>query len=223
MSRRGSLSAERQGGEIFLRNRSLYDHRKDHPWLIGALGDPDSGVWFVGENPSLRHVERARHRSGGPPTENDQWSASRGDKLFRDLLVKHGFKRGSSEAPGGWQCYITNVIKETDYVATWRRAPAERRLQAIDMWAPVFRWQLESAKPHLVVALGKTVRAGIHHLAAQGIKFPRVESVQHYSYVAFRPEGKLRPMHPRRVAEYDREFARIAKLHREMRERRGRD
>ena len=105
--------------DVFRLNRKLIDHRNAHPWLLGALGDPDSGIWFVAENPSLRQVERARNPDGGVPTPEAQWFASKGDTLLRETLVLHGFKTGTVESLGGWKCYVTNVIKQADYAKDW--------------------------------------------------------------------------------------------------------
>lgn len=204
----------RRIGEVFDAHPEMYDHRPEFPWLTGAVGEPVSGIWFVGENPSLGQVERVRDPQGGPPTHEAQWWASRGDRLFRDLLVKHGFKCSSPEAHGGWQCYITNLIKEADYAGRWRGSPIERRRRAALVWLPVLRWELEQSLPHLVVALGQTVRKALSELERRGLRLPRVETVQHYSYVALRPRGKQGPMHPERVAEYNEEFRRISSIHR---------
>jgi hypothetical protein len=91
---------------VFRAHPELYDHRRDYPWLIACLGDPFAPVWFVAENPSLTQVARALAR-----TPEDQWNVSPGDKLFRRQLVKHGFKHGGVDEPGGWHCYITDTIK----------------------------------------------------------------------------------------------------------------
>lgn len=196
--------------QIFEANPTVANHRDRFPWLTGALGDPEAGVWFVGENPSLGQVERVQDPLGGAPTEEAQWWASRGDQLFREMLVKHGFKSAPVKAHGGWRCYITNIIKEADYAEHWRGSPAERQTNAIAAWTPVFRWELETSRPSLVVALGKTVRQALSRAERLGIVLPETMVVQHYSYVALRPRGKQGPMHPERVAEYDREFAAVA-------------
>lgn len=197
---------------VLAADRDVDDHLQEFPWLIGALGEPDSAVWFVGENPSLTMVERARNPDGGRPTEDAQWWASRGDRLFRDLLYKHGFKRSPPEASGGWQCYITNIIKQPDYAKLWRNKSQRRRNEAALRWAPLFQWELEQGRPRLVVALGKTVEKMLKSLDGTRIDLPALECIPHYSYVAHRPRGKLGPMHPERVAAYDEEFRRIAGL-----------
>jgi hypothetical protein len=202
----------RRTNDVSQANPQSWDHLGEFPWLTGALGDPHSGIWFVAENPSLGRIERVRDPNGGPPTEEAQWWASRGDRLFRELLVKHGFKSTPPEQHGGWRCYITNAIKEADYAQNWRGSPAERRRRAAQTWAPVLEWEMKQSRPRLVVALGKTVRDVLSEISRGGIRFPRIETVQSYAYVALRPRGTQGPMHPERVREYDDEFGRIASI-----------
>src|SRR5687768_12537190 len=104
------LLAERVG-HIFRASAALSDHRVDFPWLTNSLGDPFAGVWFVAEYPSLGQVERG----GAAPSVETQWAVSRGDRLFREALVGAGFKDGASDSPGGWRCYVTNIIKHAAY------------------------------------------------------------------------------------------------------------
>ena len=198
--------------EVYRSHPDLYDHRKSFPWLTGSLGDPNSRIWFVGENPSLGQVERFSDQHGGHITEEAQWSGSRGDKLFRSMLVKHGFKQAPAESHGGWSCYITNAIKEADYAQRWRGSPMERRRNAALVWAPVLKWELENSRPIMVVALGKTVRQTLTYLEKYGLVFPNIITVQHYSYVALRPRGKQGPMHPERAKEYDEEFDEVFRM-----------
>ena len=116
---------------MFRSNPEVRDHREAHPWLTGSLGDPMRRVWFVAENPRLRQAERVRDPAGGPPTEDAQWWASAGDRLFRTLLVRHGLKGGTIEAHGGWRCYITNLIKKAEYAHQWRGSKSERQRAAL--------------------------------------------------------------------------------------------
>lgn len=194
---------------VFASRPHLYNHRSKFPWLTGALGDPAAGIWFIAENPSLSQIERVTDPRGGPATEEAQWWASRGDRLFRDMLVKHGFKDGLADLHGGWRCYITNVIKEADYAENWRGSSLERQQAAALNWAPVLSWELEHSRPCLVVALGKTVTRALELIGAAGLRFPKIVTIQHYSYVALRPRGRQGPMHPARLEEYDREFASV--------------
>ncbi|MFC7540784.1 uracil-DNA glycosylase family protein [Siccirubricoccus deserti] len=140
--------------DAFRLNPGVGDHRPRHPWLTSSLGDPFSGVWFVAENPSLSQVQRARDPGGGPPTTEAQWLVSRGDRLFRQALVEHGFKDGPWDRRGGWRCYVTNLIKEADYAEAWKLRRERDHLRAAEAWAPVLRWQLDASRPRLVVLMG---------------------------------------------------------------------
>ncbi len=199
-------------GSTFQSHPSLYDHQKEFPWLTGALGDPDSGIWFIAENPSLTQVERVLNPDGNAPTEEAQWWASRGDKLFRDMLVTHGFKSGTIDSPDGWHCYITNVIKEADYSSRWHEKSQEMRNQAAEIWVPVLAWELATSKPRMVVILGGAADQLLNHLVSvRKIRLPEKMNIHHYSYIGQRAQGKLGPMHPDRVKQYSNDFDMIRK------------
>ena len=216
-----SLQFENQLAEhidsVFRHHQELNDHREIHPWLTGSLGDPFSGIWFVGENPSLRMVERASNSSGIPLTKEAQWAESRGDCLFREALVRYGFKDGCVDSPGGWHCYITNVMKEADYTHRVREKSPESRQEMANLWLPVLKWELEHSDPHIVVAMGGQVfdlLTYLHSFAA--LKLPCILKMTHYAYVGQRARGHQGPMHPERVQEYYAEMANIARKHNEL-------
>lgn len=200
-----------QTGLVFRTHPSLYDHRHDYPWLTGALGNPHSGIWFIAENPSLGQIERVQNPDGGLPTPEAQWWASRGDKLLRDMLVRHGFKHGTIDSPGGWNCYIINVVKETDYASRWREKTQEARNRAAEIWSGVLAWELANSKPKYVVILGGPAATLLDHLLSSGkIRLPRHDQIKHYAYIGQRAEGKLGPMHPDRVRRYSEDFEKIS-------------
>jgi hypothetical protein len=194
------------------------DHRKDHPWVTGYLGDPFAPVWFVAENPSLTQVEKV---SSSVATEELQWTISRGDRLFREMLFRYGFKAGtSSNSPGGWRCYITDVIKSTARVREHNEQPAAARRATADAWAPVLAWELERGRPQIIVSVGEVARSLLRQLIEKGaIPDPikewdaRFMHIPHYVYVMSRPDNrrKLPPGDPQRQEEYSRLFAEIAK------------
>ena len=194
----------------------LSDHRKDHPWLIGALGSDVAHIVFVGENPSLTQVERATDpHSGGPPTIESQWWQTDGDKLFRESLIECGFKSGSIASTGDWNCYITNVIKQPDYAEKWKKKSISKRCQFAEKWAPVLRFELSKMHPKLVVAMGDKAYLFLQHLIRNGLipRYP-VHKVWHYSYVGQRADAKRRlgPMNPVRVQEYKDQIRNVAEL-----------
>jgi hypothetical protein len=149
----------RQLDAVFRNHAELYDHRDRFPWVLACLGDPFASVWFVAENPSLTQVERAVDS-----TPEDQWNVSIGDKLFRQQLVAHGFKTGTTDSPGGWRCYITDVIKSVDRVHEWNKLPERDRLRVAVAWAPVLAWELELGQPKIVVSVGGNADLLLNHL-----------------------------------------------------------
>jgi hypothetical protein len=203
---------------VYQADRRIPDRRDDHPWVTGCLGDPDAPVWFFAEAPSLTRVE-SRLQRGGAQSREQQWDVSPGDKLFRQMLAKHGFKDGGAFAPGGWRCYITDVIKASYFVKDWKGRRGEERLAAAKAWSPVLRYELEAGRPQLAVVLGKNTLAPLEYLQRQGLipRLPLTIPIHHYSYIGSRPQGKLGPMHPERIAAWDADFAHIAELARNLR------
>lgn len=190
---------------VFADHPEIRDHRKEHSWLTGSLGDPCSDIWFVAESPSLIRIEAATKRgknSGSVLTPNSQWGTTKGSQVFRKALVNAGFKDPEWDSPDGWHCYITNVIKEAVYVKKWTK---EKKIKAAETWAPVLRWQLKQSSPKLVVLMGEAVEELMRHLERKGtIVLPPTKRIHHYSFIAYRPDKKRRlgPMHPDRIKEY---------------------
>ena len=173
---------------------------------LGCLGEPSASVWFVAEIPSLTQMERAID-----PTPEDQWNISPGDALFREQLVAHGFKFGSADSPGGWHCYITDVVKSVDQAKHWNKLPESTRKQIAEAWAPVLRWELELGQPTVVVSVGRNADHLLDHLLRRRLipSLPRRMKVDHYSYIGSRPDAQsgLGPRHPARIAAWSEQFA----------------
>lgn len=194
---------------VFRTHRQLVDHRGEFPWLTGSLGDPFSPVWFVAENPSLTQVRRV---TGATPEY--QWSQSEGDRLFREQLVKHGFKEGEPFTSGGWHCYITNIIKSAAVAKDWNVTKSDMKRLILEAWAPVFRYEVTSGAPRVLVFLGAAPQKYATDLHRRGLigNLPPTERIEHYSFLAFRPDHRGRPrQHPDRIAEWSDRFAAIAR------------
>ena len=78
----------------------------------------------------------------------------------------------------------------------------------------MLRLELERGELSLLVVLGKKTLAPLKHLAQNRLipALPDVATIYHYSYIGSRPQGKLGPLHPLRVAAWGDEFARIAAM-----------
>jgi hypothetical protein len=199
-----------------IRTHNIYNWLKEYPWLKGYLGNPHCPVWFVAENPSLRGVVRI-HKESNRASANLQWNAHAGDRLFREALVKAGFKTGDPLAAGGWKCYITDVIKEPEIVKDRnlkKRDPSYWKNQAM-RWRPVLIEEINSGRPKVLVAVGNQTRAILEFLKNQGVSLPKIDQIPHYSYIMFRPDRKtgLGPGHLARKREFIASVKRIRKLY----------
>ena len=94
----------------------------------------------------------------------------------------------------------------------WEQTADDVRLGVAKAWAAVLRFELETASPKLIVVLGKKTLEPLNHLSRKRLIPPLPESVTiyYYSYLGSRPQGKLGPLHPERIAAWDAEFAAIA-------------
>jgi hypothetical protein len=205
----------RKTKEVFDKHPSLFNHFSYNPWLEGALGNPFAGIMFIAENPSLTQVERAQGRRGSTATSDAQWNTSKGDLIFREALFEAGFKMTSPETPGGWKCYITNIIKEADYAKnTGAKTQADRNLSA-DIWFEVLKWEFETGKPKLIVTMGGQAEVLLRHLQVKnGLVLPRVINITHYAYIGQRPDRvrKLKAGDPIRIKEYKAEIAHVKRV-----------
>lgn len=186
----------------------------DYPWLTGQLGNINSPVWFIGENPSLSGV-RNIDRMSVDKTENLQWNSSSGDKLLREALSESGLKY---EVPGsneGWECYITNAIKEPEIVSERNKKKRDSSYwkEQAKRWMPVLQEQIDIGRPEVLVALGGQAEKILRYMITIGLQAPRIEKIHHYSYIMKRPEaGTSRgPGHPDRILEFKNSIREIAR------------
>ena len=99
-----------------IRDHALCDWFNEYPWLTGSLGNLKARVWFLGEYPSRAAVAKVDNRAkagGFEITANLQWSCLEDSaKLWREAVTEAGLKVGEPCDDSGWNCYITNIIKE---------------------------------------------------------------------------------------------------------------
>ena len=133
-----------------------------YQWLYGALSAVPSDVVFICENPSRDGVEKAdwAARCGGrQPDIEDQWRGSGpGDpatRIFRPVLCEFGLKLTPPGDRGGWQCYVTNVIKEMAVAKNWGELSLARVKypKAIE-WADILEWELQQIQPSWAFCVG---------------------------------------------------------------------
>ena len=193
---------------VFRAHPELADHRTDHPWLTGWLGDPDANVWFLSEAASQWRVEAVDRDHSRGFTPEDQWAVSPGDKRFREALYKAGFKGGGPLTSGGWQCYVGVLSKSHVDYATWRKLPDSTKFGLFETWAPGLRWELEQGQPKVVAAMGSVTERAIVHLVKSGAIPPprKLTRIWSYGYLMQPGPGSTPPMDPRKIATYEAQF-----------------
>jgi len=160
---------------------------EDFPWLYGALGKVPSDVMFICENPSLAGIKKANIDTidSGPPDIEAQWWGGSTDFAacrFRVALCKLKLKTSPPAARGGWECYITNVIKQSEKVIEREKLkPINKRQQARD-WSDILLWELVNVKPSYVFCVGVNSFKYVRMLQKEEFIpwFPMVE-ITHYS------------------------------------------
>jgi len=160
----------------------------DFPWVYGALGAVPSKVMFICENPSISGVRRANVDTidGGPPDIEAQWWGGRNNpaaKRFRRVLYEFGLKATPPGERGGWNCYITNVVKEANVAGAEQGAlTATERKEQAEEWADLLRWELENVKPRYVFCVGGRAFDAVKHLRAERLlPYFAPRKIGHYS------------------------------------------
>lgn len=125
-------------------------------WLYGALGVVPTSVMFVCGNPSQRGVEEKAgdaKRTGIQLTIEAQWGSGLPLTRLRPVLCRLGLKQGAPGAPGGWQCYLTNVVKEMTLKSLGSYSESEQHAKAL-AWAGILEWELQQVRPTWVFCMG---------------------------------------------------------------------
>jgi hypothetical protein len=160
----------------------------EYPWLYGALGAVPSDVMFICENPSIAGVRQANTDTidGGAPDIEAQWWGGRKNpaaKRFRPVLTEMGLKTNGPDQRGGWNCYITNVVKEANLAGADQqmKSTAERQEQARD-WADILKWEIEQVRPKRVFCVGSAAHAMVSFLRRERLlPFFTPHKIGHYS------------------------------------------
>jgi hypothetical protein len=160
---------------------------EDFPWLYGALGQVPSDVMFICENPSIAGIKKAHIDTidGGPPDIEAQWWGGSTDfaaTRFRVALFQLGLKATGPRERGGWNCYITNVIKQSEKAIIHEKTDNEIKRQMARDWADILHWEIDHVKPKYVFCVGGAAHTYVRLLQRERLlkNFPLYE-VCHYS------------------------------------------
>ena len=202
-----------------IRDHALCDWFTEYPWLTGSLGNFKSPVWFLGEYPSRAAVDKVDQKAKANDiklTPNLQWSClDDSAKLWREAVTEAGLKVGDPCDDSGWNCYITNFIKEP-------QNPGEINTQSLleikkeaERWQSVLQLELCLGAPKVLVVMGQRANKILEHLKNNGLQCPPTEKIPSYAYIITKPDNKLKlgPRHPARIEIYKLRVAYIAALH----------
>ena len=173
-----------------LTERGLSTEQTRYRWLYGALGAVPSDVMFICENPSrdgVKRAERAAQSSGRQPDIEDQWRGGRRPpiKTFRPVLCELDLKLTPPGDRGGWQCYITNVIKEMAQTKTFRGIGLAGKHPKAAEWSDILEWELQQVQPSWVFCVGGNSHSLVTRLRRSGqlpsIRGRHIHKVMHYT------------------------------------------
>ena len=157
----------------------------NYPWLYGALGSVPASIMFICENPSQRPVEAAHAIDDGPADIEAQWWGGKKNnaaKRFRFALYETGLKTTPPSERGGWNCYITNVVKEMNFATDQGRLKAKDRHRQARRWSDILAWEYAQVEPQHVVCVGDNAEVAVARLQREGhLPTFRLHKICHYS------------------------------------------
>ena len=171
------------------RNGSISDglarKQKSYTWLYGAIGKVPTDIMFICENPSLKGIENAQAMAEKLGNEYDieaQWWGGNAGTVFRPALCELGLKTSPPDAIGGWECYITNVIKQANYANVHGRLTNSQKKEKAKQWADILRWEIEKVNPRKVICVGGSAFKLVKYLSEGNIiQKKEINQVIHYS------------------------------------------
>ena len=199
-----------------IRDHALCDWFNEYPWLTGSLGNLKSPVWFLGEYPSctaVAKVDKKANANGTELTPNLQWSCiDDSAKLWREAVTEARLKVGNPCEDSGWNCYITNIIKEPQIPRVLNTQPISKIKEKAELWRSVLQLELCLGAPKVLVVMGERANKLLEHLKENGLQCPLTVKIPSYAYIITKPDNKLKlgPRHPTRIKLYKLKIAEIA-------------
>ena len=153
-------------------------------WLYGAWGAVPSRVMFVCENPSLKGCEETHNELSADERDgNIQWNGDYRAKRFREALCRVGLKKAPAESDGGWDCYITNGVKEVDVAGEYGGLIPAQKAEKAEQWADILAWEWCEVAPEHVFAVGGDSHYVLRRLQRGKLipERPEIHRIHHYS------------------------------------------
>ena len=202
-----------------IRDHALCDWFTEYPWLTGSLGNFKSPVWFLGEylsRTAVANVDKKAKAAGIKKTPNLQWSClDDSANLWREAVTESGLKVGNPCDDSGWNCYITNIIKEPQIPRVLNTRSISKIKEEAERWRSVLHLELCLGAPKVLVVMGERANKVLGHLKENGLQCPSTEKISSYAYIMTKPDNKLKlgPRHPGRIEFYKLRIAEIAAIY----------
>ena len=101
------------------------------------------------------------------------------------MLCKFGLKMTRPADRGGWQCYITNVIKEMAVAKCFENLRRPQRYAKAVEWAGILEWELQQVKPSWIFCVGGKAHFLVDRLQRRGrlpsLQGQHIHQITHYS------------------------------------------
>ena len=149
-------------------------------------------------------------------TPNLQWSClDDSAKLWREAVTEAELKVGNPCDDSGWNCYITNMIKEPQIPRELNTQPISKIKEEAERWRSVLQLELCLGAPKVLAVMGERANKVLEHLKKNGLQCPSTVKIPSYAYIITKPDNKLElgPRHPNRIELYKLRIADIAELH----------
>lgn len=167
--------------------RNAKEQIEKYKWLHGALGKVPSNIMFICENPSVKGVKSANIKTidGKQPDIEAQWWGGEKNpaaQRFREALCRLRLKTNPPRERGGWECYITNVIKQANIVKIQNVLPHCTKEQQARDWAAILQWEINQVKPKYIFCMGGKSERAIKLLQKESrIQKFAINKLMHYS------------------------------------------
>jgi hypothetical protein len=184
-----------------------------YTWLFGALGQVPSDVMFIAENPSIAGITHADIDTidGLPPDIEAQWWGGKKDNaatVFRPFLFEVGLKKSPPQEKGGWNCYITNLIKRANIAKLQEDILSLKRIKQENYWSDILRWEIEKVQPKVIYCLGRKSEKAVRRFIREGI----LEAVPVFYLCHYSARGNIDNIRELMVSQYQDSRKELIKL-----------
>ena len=90
-------------------------------------------------------------------------------------VTEAGLKVGNPCDDSGWNCYITNIIKEPQNPGEFNKQSKLQTNREAERWQSVLQLQLCLGAPRVLVVMGKRANKELEHLKHNGLQCPPTE------------------------------------------------